>query len=672
MACKKNIVLLFALCVSLFFIKEASAQTDSLYMFIDSTTVVSERNTSTIRQTRDRMLEINLTQMQSMPKLLGNTDPLHFVRLLPGVQTNAENDSGIHIQGSDSQHNEMSVAGVPLFGVNHMFGLFTIFNPEHYSKMNFSHSSSSNRLGGTLRMELPDTLTKRIEGSVSVGIMSSQGALGFRLGDKSHLRLAARKSYLNALYGRWLKLGDSPIRYGLGDYNLTYLWDSGSGDKVWLDGYFGMDSAGMSESSYNLGVSLKWGNYMGALHWNHKGGVLAHNHSLYSSGYMSKTFVRQTDASIYMPSFINAAGYKGELLWQDLRGSWDAVYYHVMPQHPMVSELFNSSNPDREIQNALEVSLSVGYDYSFASDWSLNTGLKGTLFQSDDMDLTWGLNPDISLSYNAYNWGKVSLNYNWKQQYIFQAGLSNIGFPIEFWFVAGKYSRPQNSQNISLSYDLNFHRDMFRISCDIYYKRLSNQVEYKGDLLDLFLANYDLNDYLLKGNGWNYGVDFMLHKQSGKLTGWVSYSWGRALRKFNNPEYPDIYPSNHERIHELNLVGSYKHRSWDFSGTFVYASGLPFTAPGSYFISSGKIIANYGEHNACRLLPYIKLDLSVNYEISKNDKRENGVNLSIYNVLMRRNEVMYRLCVNEDNQYGYKSLSFGLRFLPSISYYHKF
>ena len=652
---------------------ESEAQTDSLYMHIDSTTVVSSRSTSTLRQTSDHLMKIDVSLMQSLPKILGNTDPLHFVKLLPGVQTNSEHDSGIHIQGCDAAHNDVSVAGVPLFGVNHMLGLFSIFNPEHYPQMSFSHSSSSNRLGGMLRMELPDTLRKKVTGSVSVGIMSSQGTVGVRMGDKSHLRISARRSYLNLLYGRWLTLNESRVKYGFGDYNLTYIWDSGRGDRIWVDGYFGRDKAGMNERSYDLGVALEWGNYMGAVHWRHKGDHLTHTHSLYSSGYMSDVNVTQSEAKVSLPSFINAAGYKGNIIWKGLRTDWNMVYYHAMPQLPQVTGLFNSTEPQKEVQNALEASVAADYDWEFAYDWRLKAGLKGSLLLDPESQLRGHAAPDVSLSYNARRFGKIELRYDWKQQYIFQAGLSNVGFPIEFWFVAGKYSRPQYSQNISLSYDLKFFREMFAFSCNLYYKQLYNQVEYKGDLFDFFLEKYDLNDYLLKGRGWNYGVNMMLHKQSGALTGWISYSLGRALRKFDNPEYPGIYPANHERIHELNAVCSYKYRRWDFSGTFTYASGQPFTAPGSYYISSGKIVANYGEHNACRMRPYIRLDLSATWTIRKTEKQENGINVSIYNVLARRNDVMYRLYISQaDNEFGYTGMSFGLRFVPSISYYHKF
>lgn len=650
----------------------AEAQTDSLHLYLDSTTVVSARNTSTVRQNAAHLMKIDISRMQGLPKILGNTDPLHFVRFLPGVQTSTEYDSGIRVQGCDAAHNEMSVSGVPVFGVNHLLGFFSVFNPEHYTSMTFSHSSSSTRLGGTLRMELPDTLRKPVTGSVSVGMMSSQGTVGIRLGKKSHLRVSARQSYMNLLYKRWLKLNDNPMKYGFGDYNLTYIWHSGDKDKVWVDGYFGMDSAEIFQGSYDMGVSLDWGNYMSSVHWEHKGEELSHRHTLYSSGYRSHCLVTEKDASLTVPAFMNASGYNGGISWRDFKGTAQLVWYRAMPQAPSVKGLFSIDDPAKEIQNAGEGSLSFEYDKTFAYDWALRAGMKGILYLTPESDLSGGLAPDLSLSYDARRFGKLELSYALRQQNIFQTGLSNIGLPVEFWFLAGRHGRPQYSQNLSFLYDLDFCRGMFNLSVGLYHKWLYNQVEYKGDIFDLFLGGYDIDDHLLKGRGWNYGMNLMLHKQSGKVTGWVSYSLGRALRRFDNPDFSGIYPANHERIHELNAVCSYDCGRWDFAGTFVYASGLPFTAPESYYISSGKLIANYGDHNACRMRPYVRLDISVTCSIRKDERQENGINLSIYNVLARRNDVMYRLTLTDDDRFGYRPMSFMLRLVPSISYYHKF
>lgn len=667
-----NNFILFAF-LSLLFLPgiKVGAQTDSLYLQLDSTTYVIRKHSSSIKSTASGVTRINTGLIQSLPKILGNTDPVNFIRQLPGVQTNSEYDSGIHIQGCDNSHNLISIGNVPVFGPNHIFGLFSVFIPSHHESMIFSTSAANaNRLGGELNMELPDTLKQDLTGDLAVGMMSTQGTLGLRIGNKSHLRLSARWSYLNALYKRWMRVSGNDIRYGFNDYNLTWLYASDN-DKIWVDMYIGHDKAELAESHFDVNLNTRWGNALGALHWEHKGDDLRQKHSLYYSGYLSDSFVTQSSSSITMDSYINASGYKGQLIWTDLTIGADINYYKIQPQNPILSGIIGGENKIQDIQNSGELSLHAEYNGAFTNALSYNTGIKASTYVSPESEVFTGLSPKAAVTYNTFRYGKIKAAYNLGHQYLFQAGISNIGFPIEFWLAAGKYSKPQYSHNFSISYDAEFFKDALAVSLSTYYKRLYNQIQYSGNLFDLFNSIYNLDEHLLKGDGWNYGVNMMVHKQAGKLTGWVSYSLGRALRQFDDPRYTKIYPANHERIHELNAVASYKIRKWDFGSTFVYASGLPFTAPEHFYLSSGQILTVYGEHNACRMRPYIRLDLSATYTFIKNQKQENGINISLYNALGRHNDIMYRISKESDG-YKYGPISFFLQYVPSISYYHKF
>ena len=200
-----RIIILFALLIGLLFSpKESRAQTDSLHLDIEETVFTGRRNTSVIKKVDGSDIEVDLDGIRAMPQILGNSDPLTFVKMLPGVQTGSEYDSGIYIQGCDNAHNDFSISGVPVFGSTHLFGLFSIFNPSHYRKMTFSQSantlSGSNRLGGLVSMQLPDSIETKVSGDFTAGIMSSQGTLSFRLGKKSFLHASARRSYLGLLY----------------------------------------------------------------------------------------------------------------------------------------------------------------------------------------------------------------------------------------------------------------------------------------------------------------------------------------------------------------------------------------------------------------------------------------------------------------------------------------
>ena len=671
---KKHIasILFASLAFIVLSVYEVKAQTDSLYYALDSTTFVTQKHSSAIRKVTPHIAEIDLDMIQTLPQILGNSDPVNFIKNLPGVQTGSEYDSGIHIQGCDNAHNDISLAGVPIYGANHLFGLFSTFNPTHFTKMSFSRSSDGNWLGGSLKMELPDTLQKGLTGDVTTGIRSSQGTLGAKLGDRSHLRISVRQSYMNFLYKRWLKIAGSPIRYGFGDYNISWLYNPTDRDHIWVEGYFGKDGTEVVEQKFGVNLNLHWGNYAGAVHWKHKGNELNQHHTLFSSGYFFNGRMSQNESAFSIDSYIRTSGYKGHFEWKDFNWGAELNLHDILPQYPESVGEYGTTSQSPEKQLALESSLSAEYTKTFADRWNLRAGLRGSFYISPERKYDIGLSPDISLTYNAWHMGKVTASYGWKRQYLFQAGVTNIGLPVEFWFAAGKHSLPQYAQHADVSYDVSLFQDALALSVGTYFKRLYNQVEYKGDMFDFFNSTYDLDRHLLKGDGWNYGLNFMAHKQSGKFTGWVSYSLGRALRRFNNKDYTGIYPANHERIHEMNAVCSYKIDSWSLSSTLVCASGVPFTAPEYYYISAGQIMTKPGEHNACRMRPYIRMDISATYTITKTTTKENGVNFSVYNVTGRKNDVMYRIGYSKEGTYSYGPLGFFLRWMPSISYYHKF
>ena len=176
---------------------------------------------------------------------------------------------------------------------------------------------------------------------------------------------------------------------------------------------------------------------------------------------------------------------------------------------------------------------------------------------------------------------------------------------------------------------------------------------------------------LLNGNGYNYGITAQLLKNSGRLTGWISYSWGRSLRRFDNPDFPYIYPSSHERQHEVNAVASYKLGRWEFGGNFIFASGLPYTPVSSVFFLNQKLMVKYGERNSKSLSPYIRLDLSVSFNIRNSGRFRDGVNVSVQNATARGNQMTAVLKVR-NGQYSYAPTMLIIPVIPSINYYCTF
>jgi hypothetical protein len=231
---------------------------------------------------------------------------------------------------------------------------------------------------------------------------------------------------------------------------------------------------------------------------------------------------------------------------------------------------------------------------------------------------------------------------------------------------------PQYAHEWSLSAASYLFNRQYRLSADIFYKKLYHQLEYSGSVLDFMNSTYNIERQLLHGDGRNYGFCLMLNKCSGPLTGWISYTYTNAKRSFSAVQSGD-YPASHERPHEFNAVATYALNShWSFGATFVYASGTPFTAPVSISFIDNNLMMKYGPYNSSRLKPYKRLDLSANYKWKSRMFRENGINLSVYNAIAQSNELFYYIKSRKDGSFAYRPVTFMLRIMPSISYFCKF
>lgn len=640
---------------------------------LDSVVVTASRNNSLVIPGPGVESLVRTELLYRAPSLLGNADPLRFVRMLPGVVTGSELDAGIHVQGTEHQHTLVSVEGVPIYGASHLLGLFSVFIPSHYSAMEYSSGSrEANRLGGAVEMKLPQTCPERFSGSLSSGLISSEGTLSVPLGASAAVFVSARKSYINALYGSFLQFDDNDFSYGFGDANLTFLWKPTARDLIWIDTYAGMDNLGYGSYENGMDIDLDWHNAAGAVHWTRSrddGRRL--KQTLYHTRFGLGMDIRHDFFDITMPSSIATTGYKADYRHDRLEAAADLAYHRIHPQHvDATGGSFRQVSPDR-VQRGIELSLLGRYELVRTPVWTLSASLKGQLWH-DGAKLHPYLSPAVDGSVRLGP-GLLSGAMGINRQFLFQTGLSSVALPYEFWLMAGEYGKPQSSVFGHLVYDYDIDGGAWRLSAEVFWRELSNQLEYKGSVLDFVREDYALENSLLKGDGRSFGASLILRKQAGRLTGWAAYTIGRSLRRFDDPDYPDVYPSNHERRHEFNLILSWTARRWQMSGSFVAAEGTPFTAVKSLYVAQNQLLCNFGEHNGARLRPYIRLDVSANYYFRRlADGRENGLNFSLFNALGRRNDIFYRILLEEDHRFRYRSIYYKIMFLPSVGYFHRF
>lgn len=624
---------------------------------------------------------VNMSLMDEMPHILGNADPMHYAQLLPGVQTNSEYDAGLHIQGCDNSHNIVSLGGVPIYNAAHLLGFFSIFNAGQFADMVMQKTASSaafpNRLGGSMNLRTPTWLMaedslylSKNHGEFSVGPMSSQGTLRLPIGQRSLLLVSARAAYLNLLYSKWLEVDGDEVKYDFSDYNVSFITQVNQENVLKLESYWGYDKMKIGQGDYALKGRLKWTNLMAALHWNARHETWEMEHTAYVSRYANRLNVDELSFNLGMHSHILDLGYKGNFKSTRWNLGAEMICHKLLPQDiSLEGSLANYSSNYLE-QNAYELSAYCEYNQPLGSQVLMYLGSRFSTYHNQAS--YYAVDPQFRLLWNASSSFNTSLVAGIRHQYLFQTGFSSAGLPTEFWFSSDVRHRPQYAYNISLQGEVWLSDKEYRLSGEIYAKWLRHQLENSSNLFDVLYSAYSFDSALMHGKGINYGANVLLEKRRGKLTGWLSYSVGRAKRKFDGEQYQGWYPANHERIHELNAVATYKiGRRISLGATYVLASGTPYTQVNYAYLMANNLVTEYGPHNGARVAPYSRLDLSMNYDFVMRGSKRSGINFSIYNVTMHRNDLFYRIKVYEDHV-SYKAFRFLMPIMPSINYYYKF
>lgn len=619
----------------------------------------------------------DMSMMGRMPQILGNADPLRFTQLLPGVQSNSEYDAGMYVDGCDNSHNDVTINGVTVYNAQHLLGFFSTFNASHFQSLTLQRNAVSaadaNRLGGFLDMATSDTLTQHWHGSLSAGPLSSQGTVRMPLGKRSTLTVSARAAYMNLLYSQWLKHDGEQYKYFFSDYNVNWLWMPTMLDKVWIDAYYGNDKVNTDNKNRAYDINLKWKNVIAALHWQHKLGRSVLYQRLYSTFYHSKPKIKTSEYSINMPSSITDVGYHCELADSEGVVGLDVIAHNVYAQSPDASgSNFSITLSPEPRRHTFEVSAYGERDVRLYRDvLSLRCGLRLSAYHAFG---GWqsGVDPLLTLRWKTHDAGVLRLTTDVKHQYVVRTGFTSLGLPSEFWMSTGGRFHAQYGWNTSLGYDLMLLERKWKLSVEAYYKRLYHQVEFVGTLFDMLYEDYSLDKELASGHGQNYGFNIMLEKRTGAVTGWVSYSFGRSRRTYHEAQLEGTFPSNHERIHELNQVAAWNPNGrWKLTETMVFASGTPFTAPVSFYMIGQNVMANFSRHNEYRLRPYFRMDLSASYTIHKSKNKESGLNFSFYNLTAHKNDIYYRLKFRE-GKVAYRRVRFAMPVLPSISFFYNF
>lgn len=683
MKCSLAFPFLFSLCLFPFSMVTArTAEREQSECVVDTIIL----GNAEVRAYRDRSgmkfdayggLTWDMKMLQTLPKIMGNADPVRYLQMMPGVQTCGEYRCGINVQGCDNGHNMVSIDGIPLYNVNHLLGFFSTFNSSHYTSMSIERtpcsSASPNRVGAHVVFSPSMILPDSVSGEVSVGIISSQGTLSMPLGRKRNmsLLLSGRTSYINMIYGGWMSNESRSMDYSFHDVNLTWMAKPSAYHTIKANLYYGNDKGSMDEKMYGAQMDSRWGNMAAGIQWLYDGKRWQSAHHLWVTAYRNRFKFDMQNLQCRLPSGIGSVAYKGEFSWKKWQVGAEVVGHRIEEQQTLFPEEESSGENDSGIKNACEAAVFAELRQPLSPSVYLNVGIRGSIFSNGGKCYV-GLDPSATMIYEK-DIVRCSATYALRHQYLHFTGISDAGLPIEYWMGADEENPPQTAHSFALNAGFKLWQKRYRVDVGVFCKLLQNQVEYNGSIFDCVSSNYEPKKYVYSGKGCNYGFNVMLTKCSGRLTGWVSYAYTSAQRRFWIGGVSRKSPASHERPHEVDAVVSWSlSGNWSLGANMVYASGTPFTGPVAVVLLNGNAVTQYGPHNANRLSPYFRTDVSANYKWKGKRNTEQGVNLSVYNATFRQNALFYSIRTYQDGSIAYVPTTFFFRALPSISYYIRF
>ena len=648
---------------------------------LEDVEVVQQRSRSSVVHSAER-LTVDATQIQHMPKFLGTADPIRYLQSLAGVQTNNETTTGVHVHGCDDYQTLVSINDAPVFYPNHLLGLYSTFISPHFHTIEMEQAEHratvANRVGGWVDFHTFADQPKRFSFEGNIGLVNSDITFIIPMGGKHALWISARSSYINWLYGKFLKMENYNIRYHFMDFNLTYAGQLSRRDRLVITGFYNRDKMRLFSDDSKTDITFPWQNIVGSAYWNHRLDEGNWRTTVYYSHFDNALDVAADSMTVKTNEHFAVTGMKNRFdydLPHDISLSVGVEYEHYFSR-PLAfvmkgSEMFNTESEQPQLAHADEVSAAIDMRHEVCPWFAYNSGVRFSGFINPGQRFQWGVDPRVALHFRPAKDHDISVHYGIYHQYFHKTGLTGGGLPTDFFFLASDKFKPEMAHSVSLKYVCSFYHKQYSVSAEMYFKQIYNIAESTGNVLQVLNKQFSYDDYIVTGDGRNYGLNVMFLRNSGIVTGYVSYTLGWARRKLPGLEgFTDYrYAASSERRHDLKVViNSHFAKRWHISGMFVLATGLPYTRAEEAYMLNGQLVCRYSTFNGAHLPLYHRLDISCSCDIIKTPEHELGVNLSIYNVYAHKNAqfMMYR----DDLKpiYGQMLPSF----IPSISIYGKF
>ena len=647
---------------------------------LEELVVTAEREQANMENMEMSTNKLDIRTILKVPTFMGEADVFRSILLLPGVSTVGEGASGFNVRGGSVGQNLVLLDEAPVYNSSHLFGFFSVFNPDAVKDTKLYKGAIPSRYGGRLAslldVRMKEGNSKKFEANGGIGSLFSRLAVEAPIvKDKSSFIVAARRSYIDVVARPFVPLLKEGGALNFYDLTLKANYTFNRKNKLYASGYFGRDVF-----LFDANQGFSWGNTTGTLRWNHLFNErLFSNLTFVYSKYDYKLQFGEDDRDsfkwdssisnfILKPQFTYFINSNNEL---DFGG--EAIYYTFEPANAVGVSNGDVLDVSLDKKYNLETALYLGNRQTINEVLSVEYGLRFSRFQLFGPGKSYQYNdtlpglrktpagfrefgrgeaiadyanwePRASFRIQSSPVSSVKGSYNRMAQYLHLISNTTASNPLDVWAPSSAMIKPGIGHQFTLGYfrDLGTDRD-YEISVEGYYRATENQIDYI-DGADL-LINEFLEGELLSGKGRAYGVETYFQKKKGRLSGWISYTLGRTELKVGGINRGGWYPTRYDQLHNVKIAAFYDiNERWSMSTDFVWVSGTPTTFPTSRFVVQDILIPynSNGSRNNVRLPAYHRLDVSFRLEGKKVRRGKERKNtdywvFSLYNVYARKN-----------------------------------
>ncbi len=659
---------------------------------LEEVTITADRTLQSDQFQTTRMSTNSLSgkEISSIPVLGGEADVIKTIQLLPGVTKGADGTTDLFVRGGAADQNLVLLDGAPVYNTGHLFGFLSVFNPDVLDKVESINGAFPAEYGGRLSSILD--VTSRSSFPTKTQVKGNIGLLASRLmieqpilKDKLSFTLAGRRTYVDQV----VKLVGQELPYFFYDLNGKILYRPNANSRWEFTFYEGNDVLSFSNlpraslRNRNITTDFILGNSTQTVRWDRAFRKFNSTMSLYRTVFQYSIRNTYQENSLYVTSKI-----------EDVGGKWlvtsDSVHHRIsltvgveMIRHQVapnrittageISDILksNSSQP----QTSAESSLFVQGNATLTNRLNASVGLR-TSSAYVDRTFYYNLEPRFSLRYKLDSVTALKFSFSRMSQYLHRVSSAAVAFPTDIWYPVTRNVKPQTADQIALGLQRTIPERNLFVSIEGYYKWMNQLIGYKEGAS--LLLNVDFEKQLVQGQGRAYGLEVLVKKESGKLTGWLSYTWAVAERQYDAVNGGQWFLARYDRRHNAAIVLNYQlSKKWSLSSVFEFISGSRFTPIiGQYVVPSPTLVGVdlipvYASANSVKLADTHRLDFGAKFRPHPNKKFQGEWFAGVYNVYNRASPIGIVIMPNGDGSFRYEQPGlFGL--LPFVSYGFKF